>query len=137
MTMDAEHDRSEPSLFCDDAELHRRVAPHLGDDRWKAALAEWSRSPDFPKFYALLRGRFYPAVRQWLDGNYGAGRNAADARVEPDEDGPENFDAAPKKSARVQARPPQPAILDGKPDTRPEGAGGLSRTLRPIAGGLK
>jgi hypothetical protein len=121
-------------LFCDDKELHRRVAAHLGEDRWAAVLKEWEKSPDFPKFYALLRGRFYPAVRQWLDDHYGAGSNAT-ARVEPDEDGQEHFDAPPKKPARVQARAAPAPVLDGQSDTRPEGTSRLPRTLRPIAGG--
>jgi hypothetical protein len=127
-------ERPEPSLFCDDKELRRRVAPHLGEDRWKAALAEWGKAPDFPRFVALLRGRFYPAVKQWLDAKYGVDGNAG-TRIEPIPDGQENFSAPPKKSARLQARAPRPAVLDGKPDTRPEGARGFPRSLHSVAGG--
>jgi hypothetical protein len=129
---------TEPPLYCDDRELHRRIAPHLGWESFKAALrACEAADPDFPRVKALWRGRYFPGVKRWLDGNQGAGRNAAgsNARTAPDEDGPEHFDAAPKKPARVQARPPRPAVLDGEPDPRPAGAGGFSRTLHSVTGG--
>jgi hypothetical protein len=58
----------EPSLYCDDRELHRRVAPHLGWDKFKAALrACEAKDPTFPRVSPLWRGRYFPAVRIWLD----------------------------------------------------------------------
>jgi|GEM_PF-3180599 hypothetical protein len=86
----------EPSLFVDDAELHRRVAPHLGKDRFRAVVKVWERQ-NFPRVNTLLRGRYWPAVRAWLDGENGVGSNAPGSGIE---DGPENFDAAPRQNPR-------------------------------------
>src|SRR5580692_9597084 len=108
----------EPSLYVDDAELHRRVAPHLGKDRFRAVVLAWERR-NFPRTSTLLRGRYWPAVRAWLDGENGVGSNAPGPGIE---DGPENFDATARKNPRAQAQPPRPAVLDrATGGTRPDG----------------
>ena len=93
----------EPSLYCDDRELHRRIAPHLGWDRFKAALrACETRDPTFPRLSPLWRGRYFPAVKARLDEyerltEHGFAGNT--------EDGPEDFDAASRKNTRTETRP--------------------------------
>jgi hypothetical protein len=37
------------ALYLPDRELHRRIAPHLGWDRFCAALKECERDPLFPR----------------------------------------------------------------------------------------
>jgi hypothetical protein len=81
----------ELALFVTDDELHQRIAPHLGRDRFRAALKECeSGDPLFPRIHSLWRGRYWPAVRAWLDRNQGVSSNDFAGSVQ---DGPENFDA--------------------------------------------
>jgi hypothetical protein len=78
-------------LFVDDEELRRRINPKIGQDRFRSALrALEARYPDFPKIHALFRGRYWPAVKAWLDGKNGVCEND---RIASDQDGPETFDA--------------------------------------------
>jgi hypothetical protein len=60
---DATSDRA--PLYVDEKELHRRVAPHLGEDRFRAAVRA-SELRGFPKVNALWRGRYWPAVKNWV-----------------------------------------------------------------------
>jgi hypothetical protein len=71
------------SLFIPDGELHRRVAAHLGRDRFRAAIRVME-SEGFPPMNSLFRGRYWPAVKAWFD-NRNGGANAGA------EDGQENF----------------------------------------------
>src|SRR6185437_11664778 len=92
-----------PPLFITDDELHSRVAPHLGRDRFRAALRSCENSdPLFPRLSPLWRGRYWPAVRAWFDNDQGVRGNAVVATAQ---DGPETFDAAPRKSTGPQRRP--------------------------------
>jgi hypothetical protein len=112
--------------FVTDRELHPRICPALGWDSFRAAVKVWERD-GFPKINPLTRGRFYPAVVEWLNSKYGLrGNFSADA-----EDGPENFGgdehATKRQGARPQARPhPQGrnggVLLDGEASrARPDG----------------
>ena len=81
----------EAGLFVTDDELRQRIAPHLGRDRFRAALkACEDADPLFPRIHSLWRGRYWPAVRAWLDRTQEVGSNDLAGSVQ---DGPENFDA--------------------------------------------
>src|SRR5262245_58120801 len=109
-----------PALFVQDRELHRRVCPDLGWNRFRAALKVWERD-GFPRVVSLTGGRYWRAVVAWLDSHYGAHETSPAEEVE---DGPEDFGrrehASARESNRPQARPhPQgrndAALLDGAP----------------------
>ena len=92
-----EHDRH---LFVDDDELRRRINPKIGRDRFRSVLrALEAKYPDFPKIHALFRGRYWPAVKAWLDDENGVRDNG---QIEPGQDGPENFDAPAQQSPRPE-----------------------------------
>jgi hypothetical protein len=77
-------------LFVDDDELRRRINPKLGRERFRSAIRSLeAKSPDFPKTHPLFRGRYWPAVKQWLDDENGLGKHA---RISAAQDGSENFD---------------------------------------------
>src|SRR5882762_8585351 len=106
--MSAERDADDTgALFVDDRELHRRVCPALGWDRFKAVLKVWERE-GFPKINSLTRGRFWPGVVKWLHSHYGADEKLG---AEQAEDGPEDFsfgrreDATARQSSGPQAGP--------------------------------
>jgi hypothetical protein len=87
-------------LFVDDEELRRRFNPKMGRDRFRSALrALESRYPDFPRIHSLFRGRYWPAVRAWLDDEHGVLNNG---RITTAQDGPEAFDAPAQRSSRVK-----------------------------------
>ena len=118
----------ETALFVTDDELHKLIAPHLGRDRFRAALKTCERGdPLFPRINPLWGGRYWPAVRAWLDRDQEVGSNGSV------HDGPENFDASTRQSPRAKARPKSTAVLD-------RSAGGpraheFSRQVHPAAGG--
>jgi hypothetical protein len=106
---DIEDDRH---LFVDDDELRRRINPTIGRDRFRSALrALEAKYPDFPKIHALFRGRYWPAVKAWLDCKNGVREND---RITPRQDGPETFDAPSQQSSwpemAAHGQPP-PAVL--------------------------
>jgi hypothetical protein len=76
-------------LFVDDEELRQRLNPKIGKDRFRSTLRSLERSFDFPKASALFGGRYWPAVRAWLDNNQGVRKNGPGTIAQ---DGPENFD---------------------------------------------
>jgi len=77
-------------LFVDDDELRRRINPKMGRERFRSAIrALEAKFPDFPKIHALWQGRYWPAVKQWLDDESGVGKPA---RISAVQDGAENFD---------------------------------------------
>jgi hypothetical protein len=117
------------SLFIDDEELRRRINPKIGRDRFRA-LIKAAEIEGFPRIRPSWGGRYWPKVRQWLD-NDNQVHNHADAGDA--QDGPEDFDATSRASTRPQARPPQPALLDGEAG-RPRPAR-LSGPLRSVAAG--
>ena len=82
--------RFDRHLFVDDDELRRRLNPKMGRDRFRSALrVVEAKHPDFPRIYPLFRGRYWPAVRAWLDEEMGVGNNG---RILT-QDGPETFNA--------------------------------------------
>jgi hypothetical protein len=122
----------EAALFVKDDELHQRIAPHLGRDRFRAALKECERAdPLFPKIHSLWRGRYWPAVRAWLDHDQGVGSNVY---LGATQDGPEDFNAPTRKSPRPKTRPESEAILDRGPGGTK--SAGFPRQVHPaLAGG--
>ena len=124
---------SETPLFIKDDALHALIAPHLGRDRFRAALKAYEDSdPLFPRRDPLWHGRYWPAVRKWLDHKQGLGGNVEPAMAQ---DGPEDFNAT-RQSARLQTR----THLKGRDaaqilDRAPSGPGhnGVSRRLYPVA----
>lgn len=116
-------------------ELHRRTAPAMGFDRFKAKIADAQKHHNFPPFRDTWSGFYWPKVRQWLDSDNEVGTHGAVAHTaEVDDDGPESFKhAPPRKKARVQDRPQQPGVLAGQPGhPRPHG---VSRHLHSVATG--
>ena len=94
--MRAEDIDDDRHLFVDDEELRRRINPKIGRDRFRSALrALEAKYPDFPKIHALFRGRYWPAVKAWLDDENGVRENG---QIEPGQDGPESFDAPAQQS---------------------------------------
>lgn len=118
------------ALYVSWDELRRRLSPTMGRDRFRAFIKTKQERAGFPPFQQDWDGFYFPRVREWLDSENGAGANVA---VTSAEDGPENFDAAPRSRARPQARSTQPALLDRKPGHA--GSDGIPRRLHPIAGG--
>ena len=116
-------------------ELHRRVAPALGRDSFKALVKDKVAKAGFPPFSESWKGFYWPKVRAWLDSQNEVGTDARVPQAADDiEDGPESFKhAAPRRKARVQDRPEQPRILAGQPGhPRPHG---VSRHLHSVATG--
>jgi len=48
------------ALFVNDGEMHRRLAPHMGRDAFRATLKACERR-DCRRIVALFRGRYWPA----------------------------------------------------------------------------
>ena len=118
-----------PPLFVTDDDLHRRLNPRMGRDRFRAVL-KVAEVDGFPPVHKLWGGRYWPKVKAWLDRHNRVDEHETTATAE---DGQENFNASPKRIARPQAKPARPAILDGAPDCeeRPR----ISRSLHSITGG--
>jgi len=133
MTDDADQERvTTGGLYVGWGELHRRISPEMGRDRFRALITDRMARAGFPPFRETWGGWYWPKVRRWLDSDNELGaENAGD--VAHAEDGPEKFDATPRKKARVQARPAQPAVLDRKPGHAR--SDGVSRHLHSVAGG--
>lgn len=109
-------------------ELRRRVSPRLGRDRFKALINGKMARAGFPRFREEWGGFYWRKVQQWLDSD---NEVAADGFADEVQDGPETFDAAPKRQARVQARPPRVAVLDRKAGEA--GSDGLSGSVHRLA----
>lgn len=86
----------EASLFVNDRELHRRLAPHMGRESFRAAIRQCEKK-GFPEENALWRARYWPAVKLWLDRENGIGSNQLTMEAQ---DGPENFDATTRQHSR-------------------------------------
>jgi hypothetical protein len=121
----------ELALFITDDKLHQRIAPHLGRARFRAALKECERAdPLFPRIHSLWRGRYWPAVRAWLDRTQEVGSNDLAGSIQ---DGAENFDAHTRQSPRAKARPKPATVLDRAASSpRPYG---FPRQVHPAPGG--
>jgi hypothetical protein len=77
------------ALFVDDEEMRRRINPKMGWDRFRAAVRA-AEQRGFPKAHPLWRGRYWPAVQEWLDTDNGAAKNGFSSNTE---DGAEDFNA--------------------------------------------
>src|SRR5262245_13726809 len=86
----------EPSLFVNDHELHRRLAPHMGWESFRATIRQCEKK-GFPKVITLWRARYWPAVKVWLDLENGIGSNERAAEAQ---DGGEDFDALTRQHSR-------------------------------------
>lgn len=84
------------SLFVNDRELHRRLAPHMGWESFRAAIRQCEKK-GFPEESALWRARYWPAVKLWLDQENGIGSNQLAMEAQ---DGPENFDGTTQRHSR-------------------------------------
>lgn len=87
--------RAAPPLFLNDRQLREIVAPHIGLDRFRSILKALE-AKGFPRANAQFGGRYYPAVRIWLDASNGLGKTVT---VGMAEDGEENWDAPKKRRA--------------------------------------
>jgi hypothetical protein len=109
--------KDESPLFVDDEELRRRINPKIGRDRFRSTLRVLEkRFPDFPRISALFGGRYWPAMRLWLDNNQGVRKDGVGTTAQ---DGPETFDGPTQQQPRSQmatncAR--SPTVLGGKTD---------------------
>ena len=131
MSEAGQEDRDESAgLYVGWDELRRRISPALGRDRFRALVKGKVDRAGFPPFSEEWGGFYWPNVRRWLDSQNEVGANAA---VRTIEDGPETFDAPARTRARPQARPPQPAVLDGQPGHA--GSARVSRHLHSVASG--
>jgi hypothetical protein len=97
------------ALYVNERELHRRINPMLAFDRFRAVVRE-AELRSFPKISASWGGRYWPAVKVWLDAENGIGAN--DHAVTDAQDGPETFHASTRQGPGSQTRPPQSAVLD-------------------------
>jgi hypothetical protein len=101
------------SLYVDIHELRRRINPKIGRDRFAAKIRVLMEKRGFPRDSEFWGGWYWPKVRTWLDNDNGlANDDGTDSITHTAEDGPEDFDAAPKRKTRLQARPAPPAVLD-------------------------
>jgi hypothetical protein len=78
-------------------ELRRRVAPQIGRDRFRAMIKLKIHRTGFPRFRDEWSGFYWPAVQRWLDLDNGVGSEHGLLLAE---DGPENFDRAPRKRSK-------------------------------------
>lgn len=133
MSEAADHDVDDGAesggLYVDWKELRRRINPRLGRDRFRALIEERQAKAGFPPFRDAWGGFYWVSVKEWLDSDNGVGTHGAVALAE---DGPETFDATPRKRARPQARPAQAAILDREPGgARHDGLSGRVHRFAP------
>src|SRR4051794_39295676 len=74
-------------LFLTDKGLHEKIAPHIGEKRFRSALRVLE-ARGFPAIHPLFGGRYWPNVRAWLDNENGV-QNGLPVSAD---DGQENFD---------------------------------------------
>lgn len=114
------------SEFISEAEVHRLVAAKIGRDRWRAVLRQ-AEADGFPRIDRLFGGRSRTKIKRWLDSYNEVANHDV---VSEAQDGQENFNASPKRQARVQARAPRPAVLDRQAgEAGPDGVSGSVHRL--------
>jgi hypothetical protein len=115
-------------------ELHTMVSPQLGRDRFRALIKRKQEVAGFPPFREEWCGFYRPAVKAWLDSDNRVGADKVTADVgHEQEDGPENFDAAPGRRTRTKARPsPAPVLVC---EAGHAGPNGVSRHLHSVGSG--
>lgn len=126
---DEKQDLVSRAEYVDDRELRNRINPKMGWDAFRARLKLLRDTTDFPKVNPRWNGTNWRAVERWIAKDEGLDNDAGAPSGIPD--GKENFDAAPRKNARSQAKPPGDAILDRS--KLPAGHDGLSRRLHSVA----
>lgn len=134
MTADIAQERvTTGGLYVGWDELLELVSPRLGRDRFRALIKRKQASAGFPPFDEEFAGFYWPKVSRWLDSYNHVGADKAVEHVDHEQDGPETFDAAPRKKTRLQDRTARPAVLDRQPGhARPHG---VSRHLHSVATG--
>jgi hypothetical protein len=80
-------------LFVTDDELRNRLCPRIGKRRFRVALRTLELRK-FPKLQPAFGGRYWPAVRAWLDAENGIGENPSEAGGD---DGEEHWPNATSK----------------------------------------
>ena len=89
-----------PPLFLSDDDIRLRINPKIGRDRFRSILRTLEdRFPDFPRISRVFGGRYWPAVRAWLDDDQGVRKDAASTTAQ---DGPETFDAPTQRQPRLE-----------------------------------
>jgi len=89
-------DQDEKALYLDDEGVRKKINPKIGRDAFKLKLrALEMQHDDFPRYDAFWRGRYWPAVKAWLDARNRIGNNA-DTAPSIAEDGPEDFEQLDK-----------------------------------------
>lgn len=116
--------------FISEAEVHRLVAAKVGRDRWRAVL-KLAEAEGFPRIDALFGGRSRSKIKRWLDSYNEVANHEGVQDGQRAQDGQENFDAAPKRQARVQARAARPALLDR--EAGEAGSDGISGSVHRLA----
>jgi hypothetical protein len=89
--------RTDRGLFVTDRELHQLISPHLGWDRFREKVRA-AELRGFPKLSSFWGGRYWPKVKAWLDKENRVNEHDTAPLAE---DGPENFDAPPRKLSRL------------------------------------
>jgi hypothetical protein len=96
---------NDQGLYLRDDALGSRVAPHVGAVRFAKILAELE-TRGFPRRDAAFDGRYWPAIRDWLDRRHGL--RQAGAAMAPD--GEEHWD----DKARPDPGPDPPSPQGGR-----------------------
>jgi hypothetical protein len=113
-------------LYIDDRELRRRINPNMGYIRFKARISI-AEGQGFPKFNTFWGGRYWPEVKIWLDND---ARKTNRSVATSAEDGPENFNAPPRKNARVEKKQARSTVLDSKTSNqKPDGVSGFLHSI--------
>jgi hypothetical protein len=119
------------AAYLDEKALHAQIAPHLS----RAAFLRTVNALEnygFPKADPLFKGRYWPAVRAWLDAH--AGLREPDVVAAPD--GPETWGHSDEvEPSRFEAKTAQGRgrhALLGRGEPVAEGRGPLSLPIDPF-----
>src|SRR5215510_14661964 len=89
-----------PALFLSDDDIRLKVNPKIGKDRFRSIWRDLEqRFPDFPRISRVFGGRYWPAVRAWLDDDQGVRKDALGTTAQ---DGPETFDGPSQRQPRPE-----------------------------------
>jgi hypothetical protein len=117
----------QPPLYVTDEQLWPMISPQLSRAAFIKGLLELE-TRGFPKFDPVFKGRYWPAVRAWLDRRAGIGRHEIMAA-----DGEETWDGETKRvpgADHAQARRLGKTILERR---QPNGQSGpISKPIDPF-----
>lgn len=85
--------KEQASLFVSDEELRQQLCPRVSLRRFRTTLRALELRK-FPKINHAFGGRYFPAVRAWLDSEHGLNQNLS---LPPVEDGEEHWPDAEQK----------------------------------------